>query len=325
MGLVQASSAPPTVVAPGNHDGVHRGHRALIDTARRLADRSTPHLRVAALTFDPHPLHFVAPDRAPPLLTTPERRVQLLRGAGADHVRVRPFDNTFAALSPQAFFDEVLIAELGARAVVVGTDFRFGAQRAGDVELLHTLGVKAGVTVVTVSPVTLDGRLVSSSQVREALSQGEVELAARMLTRVHDVTRRVVHGAGRGSGIGFPTANLALEGLMTPADGVYAVSVRVLDADTEQGEGPPPSEGRVFGVANLGVRPTLGAGRSLEVHLLDFEGDLYGRELRVGFVARLRGEQKFAGIDELRAQIARDVEAGRRALSACDPGLLAWI
>jgi riboflavin kinase/FMN adenylyltransferase len=315
---------PPTVVAPGNHDGVHLGHRALIETARRLAVRSTPPLRVAALTFDPHPLHFVAPDRAPPLLTTPERRAQLLRGAGADYVRVQPFDNAFSALSPEAFFDEVLLGELGARAVVVGTDFRFGAQRAGDVELLHTLGMRAGLTVVTVSPVTLDGQLVSSSQVRAALAQGEVELAARMLSRVHDVTRRVVRGDGRGRGIGFPTANLALEGLMTPADGVYAVSVRVLDGHDE-GAGPPDAAERRLGVANLGVRPTLGAGRSLEVHLLDFEGDLYGRELRVGFVKRLRGEQKFPGIDALRAQIARDVEAGRHALEACDPELLTWI
>jgi riboflavin kinase/FMN adenylyltransferase len=134
------TSAPATVVAPGNHDGVHRGHRALIDTARRLSDRSTPHLRVAALTFDPHPLHFVAPDRAPPLLTTPQRRAQLLRGAGADYVHVQAFDNDFSALSPEAFFDEILVGKLGARAVVVGTDFRFGAQRAGDVELLNTLG-----------------------------------------------------------------------------------------------------------------------------------------------------------------------------------------
>jgi riboflavin kinase/FMN adenylyltransferase len=331
---------PPTVVAPGNHDGVHLGHRALIETARRLAVRSTPPLRVAALTFDPHPLHFVAPDRAPPLLTTPERRAQLLRGSGADYVRVRPFDDAFAALSPEAFVDEVLIGELGARAVVVGTDFRFGANRAGDVELLHTLGMRYGITTVTVSPVTLDGRLVSSSQIRAAIGQGDVELAARMLSRVHDVTRRVVKGDARGRTIGFPTANLALEGLMPPADGVYAVSVRVLDADTESPTtdagsptagavtpllGRPPAEGRRMGVANLGVRPTLGAGRSMEVHLLDFEGDLYGRDLRVGFVARLRGEQKFPGIDALKAQIARDVEAGRRAIEACDPGLLTWI
>lgn len=325
MGSAQASP-PPTVVAPGNHDGVHRGHRALIATARRMATRESPALRVAALTFDPHPLHFVAPDRAPPLLTTPARRAQLLRGAGADYVCVRKFDAAFASLSPEAFVEEVLIKELGAKGVVVGTDFRFGAQRAGDVELLHTLGARHGLNVVTVSPVTLDGRLVSSSQVRAALADGNVELAAQMLTRVHDVTRKVVQGDKRGRTIGFPTANLELKGLMPPADGVYAVSVRVLD-DVVGGElaGPPPSTGRLMGVANLGVRPTLGAGRSMEVHILDFDGDLYGRELRVGFVARIRGEQKFSGIDALRAQIARDVESGRRAIEACHPELLTWI
>jgi riboflavin kinase/FMN adenylyltransferase len=321
------ATPPPSVVTPGNHDGVHRGHRALIDNARRVALRSDSPLRVAALTFDPHPLHFVAPDRAPPLLTTPERRAQLLRGAGADSVCVRAFDAAFAALSPEAFVDEVLMGELGARAVVVGTDFRFGAQRAGDVELLHTLGAQRGLQVVTVSPVTLDGQLVSSSQVRAALAQGDVGLAARMLTRVHDFTRRVMHGDGRGRTIGFPTANLELEGLMPPADGVYAVSVRILDDEPSASEleGAPPAEGRLIGVANLGVRPTLGAGRSMEVHLLDYASDLYGRRLRVGFVARLRGEQKFAGVDALRAQIARDVEAGRKAVAECDQGLIAWI
>lgn len=323
MGDVQPST--PSVVAPGNHDGVHRGHRALVDTARRIAARGQPPLRVCALTFDPHPLHFVAPDRAPPLLTTPERRQQLLLGAGADHVAVRRFDAAFSMLSPEAFIEEILIGELGARAVVVGTDFRFGAQRAGDVELLHTLGARQGLHVTTVSPVTLDGQLVSSSQVRAALSQGQVELAARMLTRVHDFTRRVVAGQGRGRTIGVPTANLELAGVMPPADGVYAVSVRVLDHGDDQAVGPPPAQGRLQGVANLGVRPTLGAGRSMEVHLLDYQGDLYGRTLRVGFVARLRGEQKFSGIEALRAQIARDIDAGRRALSQCDEGLVAWI
>jgi riboflavin kinase/FMN adenylyltransferase len=308
-----------SVVTPGNHDGVHLGHRALIDAARRLAARDAAGLRVVALTFDPHPLHFVAPDRAPPLLTTPERRAELLRGAGADEVAIQAFDTAFSLLTPEQFVDEVLVRELGACAVVVGTDFRFGAGRAGDVELLHTLGQPRGINVVTVSPVTLDGQLVSSSQVRAALARGDVELAARMLTRVHDFERRVVPGDRRGRTLGFPTANLELAGMMPPADGVYAVRVRVLDAAPDL-----PSE-PLLGVANLGVRPTLGAGRSMEVHLLDFAGDLYDRRLRVGFVARLRGEQKFPSIDALRAQIERDVAAARAALEHCEPGLLSWI
>jgi riboflavin kinase / FMN adenylyltransferase len=198
----------------------------------------------------------------------------------------------------------------------VGHDFRFGAQRAGDVAMLQELGAPHGITVRKVAPVTSEGEIVSSSRVRTLLSQGQVEQAARLLTRVHDLERRVLHGQKRGRTIGFPTANLELSGLLAPADGVYAVSVRVLeDAHSE----------RLLGVANLGVRPTVQGGRSLEVHLLDFAGDLYDRTLRVGFVARLRGEQKFAGLDELKAQIARDVQAGREALARCEPELLAWI
>lgn len=313
------SAAPRSVVTPGNHDGVHLGHRALVETARRLAASDVHAPRVVALTFDPHPLHFVAPDRAPPLLTTPERRAELLRGAGADAVVIRPFDAAFSSLSPEAFVEEVLVRDLGACGVVVGTDFRFGACRAGDVELLETLGARCGMRVVTVSPVTLDGQLVSSSQVRAALARGDVALAARMLTRVHDVERRVVHGDHRGRLLGFPTANLELTGLMPPADGVYAVALRVLDGE------PELVSRRWFGVANLGVRPTLNAGRSMEVHVLDFEGDLYDRRLRVGFVQRLRGEQKFGSLDALKAQIARDVDAAREVHANCPAELLTWI
>jgi riboflavin kinase/FMN adenylyltransferase len=220
------------------------------------------------------------------------------------------------SLSPEEFVERILVHKLNARVMVVGSDFRFGAQRAGDVEMLRELGAPHGITVRTVAPVKLDGEVVSSSRVRGLLSQGEVEQAARMLTRVHDIERRVLHGDKRGRTIGFPTANLELTGLLAPADGVYAVSVRVVDGT--------PSE-RMLGVANLGVRPTVGGGRSMEVHLLDFAGDLYDRTLRVGFVARLRGEQKFAGLDELKAQIARDVQAGRSALEQCGSELLTWI
>ncbi len=315
----RASDPPRSVVTPGNHDGVHLGHRALVDAARGVAVQDVPVARVVALIFDPHPAHFVAPDRAPPLLTTPARRAELLRGAGADEVVICPFDAQFAALSPEAFVSRVLIGELGACAVVVGTDFRFGAGRAGDVELLERLGSPSQLRVVTVSPVTLGGQLVSSSEVRSALTRGDVALAARMLTRVHEVERRVVRGAQRGRTLGFPTANLELTGLMPPADGVYAVAIRVLDAELGH------SVRRWVGVANLGVRPTLHAGRSMEVHVLDFEGDLYDRRLRVGFVERLRGEQKFESLDALTSQIARDVDQARAALAVCSQELLAWI
>lgn len=319
MQAVDEKQLGPSVVTPGNHDGVHLGHRALVSAARAIADGSREPLRVVALTFDPHPLQFIAPERGPKLLTTVERRAELLRGAGADGVYVQAFDRQFSQLTPEQFVSEVLVGRLGARGVVVGPDFRFGAGRAGDVALLEQLGESHGFCVSTVGPVRYDGELVSSSNVRAALVRGDVERAAQMLTRVHDLTRRVVQGHQRGRTIGFPTANLELEGLLAPADGVYAVSVRVLDGE------PTLGAQRYQGVANLGVRPTVQGGRSLEVHLLDFSGDLYGRTLRIGFVARLRGETKFPDLAALRAQIARDVEAGRAALSACEPRLMAWI
>jgi riboflavin kinase / FMN adenylyltransferase len=319
MGSSESGGVQYAVVTPGNYDGVHLGHRALVATARQVAQLHELPLRVVALTFDPHPLHFIACDRAPPLLTTVARRSELLRASGADEVVVQKFDQPFAQLSPEGFVEEVLIRKLHARAVVVGADFRFGAKRAGDIETLASLGVKHGFEVTTVSPITLDGEVISSSHVRALLTAGEVERASRMLARVHDLERRVVEGHRRGRTIGFPTANLELEGLLAPADGVYAVCIRILD------DGPELPDGQLLGVANLGVRPTVSGGRSMEVHLLDFAGDLYGRTLRIGFVARLRGETKFPDLDALKAQIARDVESGRAALSRCDPKLLAWI
>ena len=221
MGPENEVKMAASVVTPGNHDGVHLGHRALVQAARRLADQHQPPLEVVALTFDPHPLHVMAPERAPPLLTSPERRSELLRGAGADRVVVRPFDAAFARLTPEQFVDEVLRRDLRADAVVVGNDFRFGAQRAGDVALLRELMARVvdsargrastdftpgalGGPVVTVPPVTLEGQVVSSSHIRAALARGDVGLAARMLTRVHDVTRTVITGPSVGAQSAFP-------------------------------------------------------------------------------------------------------------------------
>ncbi len=307
----------PAVVTPGNYDGVHLGHRALLRAAR---DAAGSELAVLAYTFDPHPMHVIAPDRAPQLLTSLERRIELLGAAGADRVVVQKFDRDFSGISPKQFVEDVLVKQLNARVMIVGNDFRFGAQRAGDVALLSKLGAPHGIRVETVPPVTFEGEVVSSSRVRSLLTKGSVEQAAHLLTRVHDLERRVLHGQKRGRTIGFPTANLELSGLLAPADGVYAVSVRVVDGAA----GGNPSE-RLLGVANLGVRPTVSGGRSMEVHILDFAGDLYDRTLRVGFVARLRGEKKFGGLEELKAQIARDVQAGREALARCDTESLSWI
>ncbi len=308
--------AVPSVIAPGNYDGVHVGHRALMRSARRHADAHG--LRVSTLTFDPHPLALLDPDRAPTMLTTHARRGELLRALGADKVLVWPFTRALAALSPEEFVD-TLVAQ-GARALVVGPDFRFGKNRAGDVECLDRLSRTHGFSLLIESPVELDGERVSSSAIRAALRAGDVNRATRMLLRVHEVSGVVSRGDQRGRTIGFPTANLAIDSVLPPADGVYAVVARVLGA----GPHDPPSE-LLHGVANLGTRPTFAAGRSVEVHLFDFARDIYGATLRVGFLARIRGELKFAGIAALRAQIEHDCDSARTVLAETPKEQTAWI
>lgn len=306
----QDGMAAGTVVTPGNHDGVHRGHRALLDQARRVA---TPlGVSVTALSFHPHPAQVLAPERAPPILTTIERRRQLLLQRGADAVEVLTFDRALSGEAPESFVDRVLVKQLGARALVIGADFRFGKGAKGDVALLREMGPSRGFTVHVLEAVDVDGARVSSSRVRAALKDGDVALATRLLDRVHDVSGEVVLGHQRGRTIGVPTANLDVRAVLLPADGVYAVVARV-------------GERIVWGVANLGVRPTVDAGRSTEVHLLDFDGDLYGQDLRVGFVARLRGETKFDGLDALKAQINKDIADAKRALSDADQETWGWI
>jgi riboflavin kinase / FMN adenylyltransferase len=304
----------PSVVVPGNLDGVHLGHRSLLTAA---CERARPEgWRVAALFFDPSPLEVLAPDRAPPRLTLPLRRAALLEGAGAHHVAVERFDEAFSRLSPEAFVEQVLVGRHGARAVVVGPNFRFGHARAGDVTLLTELGRTHGFDVTVVEPVVVEGHIVSSSRVRELLHRGEARTAAALLHRPHEVEGVVVRGDGRGRTIGFPTANLRCDPVLLPTDGVYAVAARDLDA---------PGASLLHGVANLGTRPTFEAGRAVEVHLFDFDADLYGHRLRIGFVERIRGERRFESVQALEAQIARDAEAARAALDGTDTELLGWL
>lgn len=287
-----------TVVVPGNHDGVHVGHQALLARARSLAaDRG---LDVVALTFDPHPMATVAPERAPIPLTTIARRTELLLAAGADRVDVARFDATYAAQSAEAWITNELAGRLGSRAVVVGADFRFGKGRGGDLEGLRAMGAARGIEVDALGEVTLPGtrERVSSTAVRIALAAGDVAHAAALLTRPHSVDGTVVEGHKRGRTIGFPTANLAPDAVLLPKDGVYAARARI--------------EGRwIDGVVNLGTRPTFAAGRSLEAHLFDFTGDLYGARLRLAFVARIRDEKKFDGVEALVRQIRLDADEAR--------------
>jgi riboflavin kinase/FMN adenylyltransferase len=310
----------PSVVVIGNFDGVHRGHQAVLRQARGLADARG--LGCVVLTFDPHPSEVLGRG-APPRLTTLERRVALLRAHGATRVAVEPFTRELAAWSPERFVNELLAARLGTRVVVVGRNFRFGNKREGDFDALLALGRDAGFDAVAAEVAGDEDGPFSSTRARDAIGAGEVERAAGVLGRPHALSGVVEHGDARGRTIGFPTANLGGVGEMLPSYGVYAVRVSVAGTEgsgtgtgTGTGVSVAAGGGAWGGVMNLGVRPTVdGTSLRVEVNLFEFEGDLYGARLRVELVGRLRGEQKFAGIDELRAQIARDAASARETLA----------
>jgi riboflavin kinase/FMN adenylyltransferase len=305
---------PLSVVTPGNHDGVHLGHRALIDAAKRTADAHG--WQTLGMFFDPHPTAVLAPERAPVLLTDIDRRVEIMKGAGCDDVVVLPFDDEFSKMTPDEFVQKVLLDACHARGVVIGPDFHFGHKRSGNIVNLREWSERVGFSVEVVEPVMYQGEAVSSTRIRRELREdGNVEDVAVMLTRLHEVTGEVVRGDQRGRTIGFPTANLRVGNLQLPKDGVYAVFARLLGGPGDV----------IRGVANLGNRPTFEAGRSVEVHLFDFEGDLYGSEMRIGFASRIRGEQKFDGLDSLKAQIAKDCDAAKNALQLASPELARWI
>jgi riboflavin kinase/FMN adenylyltransferase len=290
-------------IAIGNFDGVHLGHRALVERARQLAVANAA--LTVVLTFDPHPSALLAPARAPQMLTSIERRVELLAAAGVDAVVVEPFTRELAGVAPNAFVDDVVIFALRARAIIVGYDFSYGQGRTGTVDALRAHGVHAGIEVAVVPPVTVDGEVCASTKVRSHLRAGDLGRAERMLGRPWDVDGVVVHGAERGRAIGVPTANIDPEVELAIAPGIYAVTLSVAG-------GPA-----LPAVASLGTNPTfVDAGRLvLEVHVLDWDGDLYGRRVRTTFVARLRDELKFDSVDALVSQIQRDMVAARAALA----------
>jgi riboflavin kinase/FMN adenylyltransferase len=295
---------PAPVVTVGNFDGVHRGHQALVGAAVEGA-KATGGVSVV-LTFDPHPSRVLSPDRAPEALLTVDQKEELLEGLGVDRLALLPFTKELSVLDPPEFASAVLRGALGARRVVVGTNFRFGRGRAGDVALLRRLGANLGFDVVAVEPVFHEGAPISSTRIREALARGAVVAARDLLGRPFFVDGDVVRGDGRGRTIGIPTANLALLNETLPRPGVYAATARIL-----------PGGGRRAAVVNLGRRPTFGGGETtLEAHLLDFEGDLYGARLRVEFRDRLRDEKRFEGPEPLVKQIREDVESARRVLAA---------
>jgi riboflavin kinase/FMN adenylyltransferase len=296
------------VVAIGSFDGVHRGHQALMAEAKRLAGERNAIFGV--LAFEPHPQEFFRPNAECFRLTPFRTKTRLIAGQGADAMFALTFDAALAAKSPQEFILEVLVDGLGAGAVVVGSDFRFGKGRAGDTAVLAYMGEMEGLGV-TIFPPVEDERhgKISSSRIRTALKEGRPEEAAQLLGHFWTIESRIEHGDGRGRTIGVPTANMHVEGYLVPAFGVYAVRATVMDGDT-------PS-GRYDGVANVGIRPMFEVARPLlETHLFDFSGDLYGKHLAVELVAYLRPEAKFSGLEELKAQIDTDAEAARKALAA---------
>jgi len=290
-----------SAVTIGNFDGVHRGHQVLLRRVVEVA--ADAGVRAVAITFDPHPAAVLRPGSEPPILQTLDDRVAALKDAGVGLVVVLPFTLELSRLTPLEFVDRVLVERLRTTSVIVGANFRFGHRAAGDVGALTEAGEARGFTTEAVAVRDLDGIPLSSSAIRSRLADGDVVWVTRALGRPHRVTGEVVAGDGRGRTIGVPTANVVVDtALVLPADGVYAGHATV------DGVAHPT-------VTNLGFRPTFeGTSRTVETHLLDFDEDLYGRQVTVSFVERLRGERRFDGIDELVAQIRGDIDAARAAL-----------
>jgi riboflavin kinase/FMN adenylyltransferase len=291
----------PTAVTVGNFDGVHRGHQAL--AALTVARAREAGEKVVVLTFEPHPARLLDPGRAPAAITTLAQKEELLAGLGVDRLAVLAFDAAVAALSPEDFARQVLAGSLGARQVVVGESFRFGRGREGDARRLAALGAGLGFTVRTLAPVLERDEPVSSSRVRERIARGDVRAARDLLGRPYFLDAAVVRGDGRGRTIGIPTANLRSENEILPARGVYAGRCRL------------PGGGSRLAVVNLGERPTFGGGpTTVEAHLVDFDGDLYGARVRLEFHERLRDEERFADKDALVGRIRQDIERARKLL-----------
>lgn len=293
------------IVAIGNFDGVHLGHRALLQRARAIADARGG--RVAVLTFDPHPAAVLAPHALPPMLASLDRRVELLGECGADVVVVEPFTRELAAASATAFIEDIVVGSLGATAIVVGYDFAYGAGRTGTVDSLRSHGAALGIEVDIVPAVEVGGEIASSTRIRNHLLDGDSLAAARLLGRAWDIDGVVVHGAKRGRTIGVPTANVRPSGELVIRPGIYAVQ---LEIDPSLGVTLPA-------VASYGKNPTFVQGGELvlEVHVLDWDGDLYDRRVRTKFAARLRDEAVFTSTDALIEQIRADIAAARAILT----------
>ena len=290
------------IVALGNFDGFHKGHQAVVG---RAIERARAEGRPALVaTFEPHPMRYFRPDSPPFRLTNAEQRARLIEAAGADGLFVFQFDSDFASVTAPEFVTDWLVRRLGVGGVVTGQDFTFGKARGGDAALLKMLGTANRISVDAVAPVTDGDETVSSTRIRDALRAGDCDTAARLLTRPFAIEGIVEHGDKRGRELGYPTANLGLARYVRPRFGIYAVRGRLAD-------------GRVLnGAASLGIRPMFDPPKELlEPYFLDFEGDLYGQRIEVELASFLRPEEKFDGLDALKAQMAKDVEEARRRLA----------
>ncbi|MEJ2684692.1 MAG: bifunctional riboflavin kinase/FAD synthetase [Candidatus Sulfobium sp.] len=290
-----------TVLTLGNFDGLHLGHQELIKMVMKRA-RKTGAVSMV-VTFRPHPLKILAPEKCPPLISIYEEKIALFEKLGLDVLVKIPFTLDFASMSPEDFTKKILCDLLGAKEIFVGYNYRFGKGRTGNVRTLKRLGKQCGFVVREVEQVSFDGEVISSTKIRKLLAEGSVEHAARLLGRDYAVTGIVVKGDGRGKGLGFPTANIAPKHSIIPANGVYAVRFFVREKFYD-------------GIANIGLRPTFDENRlTIEVHVLDFNEDIYGEEISLYFVGRIREERKFKGPDDLVRQIASDIRTAREMLA----------
>ena len=292
-----------TVITVGTFDGIHRGHWAVLQEIRRRALESGR--RSVLVTFHPHPLRIVRPDQAPPLLTTPAEKKEILAETGLDYAVFLSFNHILAAYSPRRFVEEILLGRLGVQELVIGYDHGFGQGRSGDVDTLRTIGEELGFVVDVVPPISSRDVPVSSSRIRNALLDGKVEVAQEGLGRPYCMRGLVIRGDGRGRKLGFPTANLRvpLNGKLIPPPGVYAVRGGL-------------RRGVFGGALHIGPRPTFsGSPPTIELHLLDFEGDVYGEEIRVEFIRHLREVRPFSSASALVEQLKSDIESTRAALS----------
>jgi riboflavin kinase / FMN adenylyltransferase len=286
----------------GNFDGVHKGHQALFQRVKQLAEALNGESVV--VTFDPHPLEVLFPQKTPSFITSHRHKLDLIASCGIDATIVIPFDHKFAQMSAREFVEAILVEKIGAKAIVVGHDYRFGNSREGDIAFLSRLGEQYGFKVETVSGLMVNDTVVSSTAIRQMIASGNIKEANKLLGRFFEVAGTVIPGRKRGVGLGFPTANIRMPAITSPLTGVYVIQAEV--------------DGKTYGgAANLGYNPTFGDNDlSLEAHLFDFDQDIYGKHITIRFVDRLRDELRFSNPDELATQIRKDVDTAKEILAS---------